>query len=354
MIKENVLTTTGFYGTGSSAITDLIREYDCVCCQDDYEVRFIYDPDCISDLEYNLIENPNRHNSGYAVKRFKKQMNMLDHVWCIKRYSKYFNGVFEQAINKFCNRIITGSYSAVWHYDVYDRGKMFYVVSRIYSNINARLHKLVGIPLDGRGLVSKKELSYITTLDENEFLNAVCELTGTIIHSKNELNKEFVLLDQLVPPSNIKRYSRYIENLKVIVMDRDPRDIYLLEREIWKGTIAPTDNVEIFCKWYKWTRDIYYKDDTCCNCMNVQFEDLIYKYDETVETIEKFFGLNPEMHTNNKKFFDPNISIKNTQLWQIYDGYENDMEYIEKTLAEYCYNFPNEKNIKRAKRDKLF
>lgn len=354
MLKEKVLTTTGFYGTGSSAITDLIREYDNVCCSDDYEVRFLYDPYCISDLEYNIIDNPNRHNTGYAIKKFKTQMKMLDHVWFFKRYKKYFNGVFMPAIDKFCNSITTASYPAVWHYDVYDRGNLFYVISRIYSNINLKLHKLIGIPLNGRGLVSKKEVSYLTILDRKQFLNAVYELTATIIHSKNKYNKEFILLDQLVPPSNIKRYSRYIKDLKVIVVDRDPRDIYLLEKEVWRGTIAPTNNVEIFCDWYKWTRDLYYNEEKCKNCLNLKFEDLIYNYEETVDEVEIFFGLSPQKHKKKKEYFNPDISIKNTQLWKVYRGYDSDIRYIEKKLANYCYDFPIEKSINRSKNDKLF
>ena len=354
MLKEKVLTTTGFYGTGSSAITDLIREYENVSCQDDYEVRFLYDPDCISDLEYNIIDNPNRHNTGHAVKRFKKQMKMLDHVWCFNRYNKYFDGIFMPAVEKFCKSIVINEYKSAWHYDVYERGNLFYILSRIYSNINVKLHKLIGLPLNGRGLVSKNEVSYLTILDRKKFLDAVCELTSTVIHSKNKFNKEFVLLDQLVPPSNIKRYSRYVENLKVIVVDRDPRDIYLLEKELWKGTIAPTNNVEIFCDWYKWTRELYYSDDRCMNCLNLKFEDLIYKYEETLNKIERFFGLKPENHKKKKEFFNPNISIKNTQLWKIYHGYEKDIEYIEKKLASYCYNFPSERIISRTQKDKIF
>ena len=34
-----IITTTGFYGTGSSAITDLLSEYNNICCKGDYEIR---------------------------------------------------------------------------------------------------------------------------------------------------------------------------------------------------------------------------------------------------------------------------------------------------------------------------
>ena len=44
-----------------------IAVYDNVCCKNDNEIRFLHDPDGISDLEYNLIENPNRHNSSHSM-----------------------------------------------------------------------------------------------------------------------------------------------------------------------------------------------------------------------------------------------------------------------------------------------
>lgn len=353
-MKEKVLTTTGFYGTGSSAVTDLIKEYDNVSCKNDNEIRFLHDPDGISDLEYNLIENPNRHNSSHSIKRFMKQMKMLDHVGPIKRYNKYFNGSFWPAIEEFYNAIVKCEYPSAWHYDVYDRGTFFYIFSRIYSNINAIMHKLFRIPIDGRALVPKSELAMIPIESETEFLKAANALTSRIVSCLNEQKREFVLLDQFVPPSNIDRYVRYVEGIKVVVLDRDPRDIYLLEKVVWNGTIAPTEDVVKFCEWYRWTREIYYKKAQSKAALNIKFEDLIYKYDETVEKIEIFFGLSKNHHTKPKQYFNPNVSIKNTQLWNVYPEFSRDIEYIENHLGEYCYDFPNDRSINRNKDDQLF
>ena len=44
-----VITCTGFYGTGSSAITDIFLDCECVECKGDYEVRVLHDPYGISD-----------------------------------------------------------------------------------------------------------------------------------------------------------------------------------------------------------------------------------------------------------------------------------------------------------------
>ena len=67
-----VITCASYYGTGSSAISDYISEFKGVKSLTDYEFRFAHDPDGLSELEYNLVENFNRHNSGHALKRYKK------------------------------------------------------------------------------------------------------------------------------------------------------------------------------------------------------------------------------------------------------------------------------------------
>ena len=87
--KKLIITTTGFYNTGSSAITHMLSEFDGIDNKSGvYEMRFIYDPDCISDLEYNLIENPHRHNTSYSLVRFKKYIDFNSNNLTTKNYVK--------------------------------------------------------------------------------------------------------------------------------------------------------------------------------------------------------------------------------------------------------------------------
>ena len=70
-----IISCASYYGSGSSAITDLISEYEDVFSLTNEEFRFVQDPNGISDLEYNLVENFNRHNSGWALKQYKKKVD---------------------------------------------------------------------------------------------------------------------------------------------------------------------------------------------------------------------------------------------------------------------------------------
>ena len=73
-----IISCASYYGSGSSAITDFVSEFDSVYSFTDEEFRFVQDPDGVSDLEYNLVENFNRHNSGHAIKRYKKRSFFME------------------------------------------------------------------------------------------------------------------------------------------------------------------------------------------------------------------------------------------------------------------------------------
>lgn len=76
MKKRLLITPTGYFNTGSSAITHMLTEIEGVENSSGvYEMRILFDPDCISDLEYNLIENPHRQNTSFALQRFKRYID---------------------------------------------------------------------------------------------------------------------------------------------------------------------------------------------------------------------------------------------------------------------------------------
>lgn len=339
--QNKILTTTGCYGTGSSAVTDFIREFDSVACKSDYEVRFIHDPDGISDLEYHLIENPNRHNSSNSIKRFIRMMEDLDHVWFIKRYAKHLGGGFLKLVYEYVDRITVLQYAGSWHQDVYDRGKLFFVLSRLSSHFSTFLHQYFHCSnLKSRSLLPVGEKAFLPAVREEVFLNGTRDFIDHVASLANTDAKSAVLLDQLVPPSNFRRYIRYFHYIKIILVERDPRDLYILEKYIWHGRVVPYQRIEVFCKWYQWTRQLYRAKPFPEEVLFIQFEDFIYNYEETSEKIIRHFKLDPKTHTKKQKYFQPGRSKNNTHLWTGYPAEKRNIAYIEQALSEYCYCFP--------------
>lgn len=319
-----ILTCASYHGTGSSAITDLLSEYSCYKSLLNYEFRFVQDPEGISDLEYNLVENHHRLNSGHALKRYKQYVDMLAGNKIIKWYERFFNNNWKKCSYKYINELMDFSYKGYWHQDVIDKGKSFYGLNMVV----------------GRILVTKNEITMCSAPSEEKFLICTRNYIDELFRYANDENKSAIVVDQLVPPSNLSRYLRYFNDIKVFVVDRDPRDIYLSEKYVWKGRVIPVENVKLFCKWFKYTRHHRKKESfPIDNVMYIQFEDLIYKYEDTLDKIEKWLNLDSNNHSEQFKYLNPKVSIKNTRLWEKYTNCNEDIRYIEKELYEYIYDY---------------
>lgn len=337
-----IITCAGYYGTGSSAVTDLLGEFDNVHFMGDYEFRFIQDPGGIADLEYNIVENYHRHNSGHALKRYKRNVDFLAGNRFLKRYEGFFNGQFKKLSYQYIDSLTAFRFKGYWHQDVVDKGLLFWVYERILSNIFQRL--IVPV-LRGKNNLEPKtlnlmpnEYTLVPYASAEYFYSITQDYLEKLFSIANKDEKEFIMVDQLVPPSNSQKYCKYFKDIKIISVDRDPRDIYLLEKEIWKGGCVPTENIEDFCKWYELTRHhlVAEKDDPQ-KVLRIQFEDMVYHYQETIERIFVFLGLDKDHHKEPRSKFNPDKSIRNTQIWKRYPERIEEMRFIEKTLEKYCY-----------------
>ncbi len=340
--KKLIVTTTGFYNTGSSAITHMLSEFDGVDNKSGvYEMRFIYDPDCISDLEYNLIENPHRYNTSYSIVRFKKYIDFNSNKFTNHHYEKLCEGNFRKISYDYINDISDFSYLGASHIDVYQKGKLFWIINRLYRKIVNSIWNYIP-PRYIPGTLMKPQTQYAGTPDVNIFLNATRKYVSRILSYMNKTNSNVILLDQIFPPTNIKRYLRYIPdeyNVKTFIVDRDPRDLFVLCKYVENTQVIPCQTPEIFCNWFLWTRMQSHRQEKSNNYMRVQFEDLIYKYDETREAIVNYCGFNDMPCSKKKQIFKPLLSINNTQVWKRFPECSKEIEYISEKLKKFCYDY---------------
>lgn len=337
-----IITCSSYYGCGSSAITDLISEYKSVTSLGDAEFRFLHDIDGISDLEYHLIECPNRHNSGHALKRFMRLSEFNAGTCYYNRYEKFFDGQYMTLTYDYFNKLKAYQFTGKWFYDYYDRygTNMYYLIQLV----NKILNKLIFVkwrPL-------KNEQTYGTIMDEKKFLEYTQEYTHLLLEACNKSGADYLMIDQLMPSSNINRCLRYVkDDIFVFVVERDPRDLYIMGKYIWiNERVIPSDDVETFCKWFRFTRGCaegQAVDEK--KVLKIHFEDLIYKYEETKQKIVSFVGLREKDHLLPFAYFNPQRSVVNTQSWKTYPQAEDAIRYIEQMLPEYIYDFDAIKNI---------
>lgn len=130
----------------------------------------------------------------------------------------------------------------------------------------------------------------------------------------------------------------------MIVVNRDIRDVYILNKYLWKqihaGSMYP-DDLNTFLNYWKRIHAME-KKITDNRILVVDFEDLIYKYDETVVRIEKHCQLSSDKHIKKGEYFNPQKSIKNTQVFRLNKEWKAELGVIERELSEYKYDFPYE------------
>lgn len=330
-----VLTCASYYGTGSSAVTDFFSEFQNVSSAGSYEFRFIHDPDGIRDLEYHIVENNNRHNTSNAIKRYLKYARYFGDCKIRQGYKRFMGKKFMEYTQEYINNITELQCEAYWHFDRMEKSSLFSFIDTILVKIGYMFHeyRLTLLSL-------LHEQSYYTAIDEETFLKYTREYISKVIQALNKDNSEYIMIDQFLPPSNIDRCLRYLDDVRAVVVERDPRDIYLLANEKWKEKVIPYKDVKDFCKWYEITRrhrkrEEYDKEKV----LFLQFEDMIYHYDETAEKLIKFAELDSKDQVDKRKHFNPDISIANTNLKERYGQYKEDIDYIEENLREYLYDF---------------
>jgi hypothetical protein len=344
-----LLTCTGYGCSGSSAGTNILEEFELIRNLGNDEFTFLHEPDGMADLESSLQEG-HRLKTDLAIKRFIKLSHDLS---SLQHYKVRFNGKFEQYANEFINSIVKCEWKGWWH-----RAFETEVISKI-DDFNIRLARGIYDFLTKSYLYSlyepdswlpqyKPQITeyYSNFLNDRElafFIMQVKRFTTKLLQEENVDKKyKYILLDQAIPPISISKYLRYWDNPKVIIIDRDPRDLYVINKALWGCGFIPMHNVDQFIKWYLSTRQMRENEpinNECCLFLN--FESLIYDYDHTLNRIINFIDLSASIHTHKLKYFNPELSKQNTMIFKQYPDLYEDVGKIEKELLQYCYSYPD-------------
>lgn len=331
MDNQTIVSISGLGYSGSGALVDLLKEYEENSVLDKFEFNILYIPDGIMDLNYHLCEGHYRFmSSDVAIRRFKRRIETMK-----SRFDPITNGCF----SKFANDYIDSLIQVQWRGNSYiHQGDQPIVLRYIKYRIAMPLRNKIESILRKRLSVWPDEEMYLSILPEEFETKTKLFMNGTIQAAIENRQTRNIIIDQLFPGDNPSDCMNYISNSKLIIVQRDPRDIYILLKRHLRGRAGfiPVGDVRDFIEYYQ--RLIPNVSENK-KILRICFEDLIYKYEETCARVERFLDISH--HVNKNKYFKPTVSVNNTRLFEAEKDYAEDIKIIETELREWLYVFPN-------------
>lgn len=325
-LKHQFVCVLGYGWSGSSAVVDLLKEFDGNW-DPEVEFRILKDPHGMMDLEHSLVEQWDALNVDIAIRDFLEFADFLNtNESKFKRglcYSKSFNGEFMNYTLDFIESVTEFNYKGYWW----------------IFNFRAKYTNWLAKKILNKFVKQKYEKNmYFSGISKDDFYDAVKKYINSLIEAVSmDQEYENIILDQAVPVQHPLKAFDYLDNSKVIIVDRDPRDIYCdlieLEKLIGKD-IAWSHDAMKFVKWHKKYRENSHIQNE--NILRIQFEDLILKYDKTIDQILDFLGIDEKSHSKKMAFFNPNVSRKNVGKYKDFP-YQDEIRILEKELEEYLY-----------------
>jgi len=391
------LDLSGYMFSGKAAAGDLIREfrgYDVPYYR--YEFPLIRIQDGIMDLEKALVDDWSPIRSDVAIKRFIKlikkmsnesrKVSLKEEELVAWGFNRIYAGKFYEYAMEYAESLIDLRTEAPWPY--YELAQSFYelLVRLLLPRVNGWRLKLLRASL----LAFKWIPGVLFPKYSKDFRNMIASITGPLstqrfIKPKKSIDVSYdwhivdlivasgdgfyqktrVFLEKLLSaamtdkenhtivmfnafePYNPWRPIRYFRDAKSIVVDRDPRDIYVTSRTHSQGfndnpsvyeRVSFAYDVDFFIRRFTILRKkVNAAQDPPGRVLRIRFEELVMDYVKTLERIYDFLGEDESTHERKLQFFNPDISRKNVGLWKEYPN-QHEIQKIYTILKDYCYD----------------
>lgn len=305
----------GYYNSGSSAVVDLLKEYaGTYNCGN--EIRFINDPYGLISLENNLVENWDWIRAAMA----------LDDFWnfskkCARSKSRFpfapfgmgyknINKDYLKITKKFIERLTEFTYDG----DFY----AYKAKDNYFSYVMDRCRLGIEIYTKNRIPIHKKRMVGHSHPTREKYEELVKEYMNELFCSANsETETKYVVLDQAVHPQDSAVVNRYFYKAKMIIVDRNPKDMFI--QSAISDAVYYSNTEQSGYEFISLQKALHEKNkNNNSNILYILFEDLVQKYDATVCKIEEFLNLKPEDHIKYREFFNPDVSKRNIGIWKKY------------------------------------
>ena len=334
------LDLSGYAFTGKHAVIDLMREFrGYSVAHFQFEFNLLRIQGGIRDLETALVDDWSPIRSDAAVRRFRLLVRRLaaKNSWRSPRswfeavgwnYEDFFKGQFASSTRSYIESLIDATWQTEWPYPAAEMGagELFF----------RKLKQKLRVP-------SAFDIDYFLATPD-DFLERTRDYLATLMAAFAEPGDHTVVMHNSMEPFSPSRALRYFHDARSIIVDRDPRDVYVAQnRYVPPGSNAkpgPYPPVaatpEIFCRRFRLMRRLAARSaDTPGRVLRLQYENLVQCYEATLPQIMAFLGERPAAHTHARQYFQPEKSARNIGLWRTYSD-QAAIALIRSELAEYC------------------
>lgn len=321
-MKVVVTVSTG--NSGGGAVHDyLIENTKFKNPFKDDEFRLIDDPDGILNLYYNFYKNRSINNPSNSIMRFKNYVSDL--IKLKKKKVNIYNSKILSDTDKYIKSITTYNYYALPQFIALQSNylqKKYYNIKKKFLNIkdNSDFFKMY-MPVDEE-IFFKETKKYLFKLIKNQLENN---------------NSKHIILDQAVNIWNYAEIFSYFDDVKIILVTRDPRGIYNSMKTRQSRAYPGHHNVKSWSLWYEilFKKYINYKKTInkkySRHILEIKFEDFVLNYEKEQEKILNFLNI---------KKYKNNFQIKRTKTnaFRANNELSNfEKNYIKKKLKKYLH-----------------
>ena len=302
-IKTVIVASPG--NSGAGAIHDyLLSRKDFLSPFFSQEFRFMNDPQGLYSLYHNLYKNFNVNNAAFFLDEFKKYSHNLtklnssqfdDSGTLIKsRPRKIYTKSFLNNVEKFLENVTEVKYNALPQF------------KKIDLNFFDKLKFFINLNIFRKSINDLKIFEMRIPKDEKFFVKEAKNLIRKIFNENiNEKNKN-IILNQCVNFWEPSATSIFFENVKIILVTRDPRSVFA-SMKLRNSFAFPGKDVKIFVKWYKSIMTNFSVQINHKSVLKLKFENFVRNFKSEKLKVCRFLDIKDNVNTD----FDIDYSKKN-------------------------------------------
>lgn len=331
-----IIDLSGYSFTGKSAYYDLISSCKNICSFDiESEFDLIRAQGGLLDLYQALCVSWSPIRSSEAIRRFRRliryfggQRNLRDRLF---RYGPQYDAIIEgftHKSEKFINNLILAEWQSDWPFADFDESHSLTILKK-----NLRRFGL-----------GKKKTVYLSSFSECKFRELSLSYIRELFEENYDSNTQGLLLNNCFEPFNPLLSMKFFPESRAIIVDRDPRDIYISASKtrnvngVDVGGAVIGGGVETFIdRFLAYRKNVSVESSS--KVMRTNFENLILKNSDELDKISSFLAPLVIDWSFSTSKFSLEKSSKNIRQWLLseHTQYERDIKLIENRLSDYCY-----------------